>query len=271
MKIVSFNVNSIRARMPSLQYLIETQAPDIIGLQETKVADEMFPVEEVESLGYKVYFHGQKAHHGVAIMSKIEAEKIIKGMPNDTEDMQKRMITAEFKTPDGENLHLINSYFPQGENRSHPEKFPYKQKFYADLLDFLNSEFSQKKRVALMGDFNVALEDIDIGIGETNRQRWLKTGKTCFLPEERQWLQKIMDWGFFDTWREQNPTEDKLFTWFDYRSKGFEDSPKRGLRIDMILATENLQKKLKTTAIDYDTRSLERPSDHCPIIAEFKF
>lgn len=257
--------------MPSLKYLIETQAPDIIGLQETKVADDMFPQAEVEDLGYKVYFHGQKAYHGVAIMSKIEAEKVIKGMPNDTEDMQKRMITADFKAPDGENISIINSYFPQGENRSHLEKFPYKKKYYADLLDFLNAEFSSKKRLALMGDFNIALEDLDIGIGEENRKRWLRTGKTCFLPEEREWLQKVMDWGFIDTWRWQNPTEDKLFTWFDYRSKGFEDTPKRGLRIDMILATKSLIEYLSATDIDYATRSLERPSDHCPIIAEFSF
>lgn len=257
--------------MESLAYLIQTQAPDIIGLQETKVADDIFPIAEVEALGYKVYFHGQKAHHGVAILSKNEAEKIIKGMPNDTEDMQKRMITAEFKMPNGENFSLINSYFPQGENRSHATKFPYKEKYYADLLDFLNTEFSNKKPMALMGDFNIALQDIDIGIGEDNRKRWLKTGKTCFLPEEREWLQKIMDWGFLDTWRLQNPQENSLYTWFDYRSKGFDDTPKRGLRIDMILATPALVENLTATSIDYATRSLERPSDHCPIIAEFSF
>lgn len=269
MKILSFNVNGIRARIESIKKVVELHDPDVIGLQETKVADESFPVEQIETLGYKVFYHGQKMNHGVAIMSKKEPKTLIKGMPTDTADMQKRLISAEFEGKNGQRVWIVNSYFPQGENRSHAVKFPYKEKYYADLYNFLQSKISTNSNLILMGDFNVAPKDMDIGIGEANAQRWLKTGKTCFLPEERQWFEKLVSLGLFDTWREQNPNEAKIFTWFDYRSKGFEDEPKRGLRIDFILATKNLLEHLTKTSIDYETRSLERPSDHCPVLAEF--
>ncbi|HEY9050291.1 MAG TPA: exodeoxyribonuclease III, partial [Gammaproteobacteria bacterium] len=121
----------------------------------------------------------------------------------------------------------------------------------------------------LMGDMNVAPLDNDVGIGEANAKRWLKTGKCSFLPEEREWLQKITDWGLHDTFRKLNPDINDRFSWFDYRSRGFEADPKRGLRIDLILASAPLIPVCNDAGIDYDIRAMEKPSDHCPIWASF--
>jgi len=120
-----------------------------------------------------------------------------------------------------------------------------------------------------MGDMHIAQQDCDIGIGEENRKRWLRTGKCSFLPEERVWLNELLGWGFKDTFRERTPEDAGIYSWFDYRSKGFEDNPRRGLRIDLILATEALQQRCVDTGIDYEIRGMERPSDHCPIWAGF--
>ncbi len=268
MKAISFNVNSIRTRMHQLQALITKHQPDFIGLQETKVTDGDFPREEIESLGYEVEFFGQKTHYGVAIMSRYPFKRVIKGFPGDADDVQRRFIGGQFDTPLGE-VTLLNGYFPQGESRDHPVKFPNKEKFYADLQSFLGKEFSTTQQLILMGDMNISHQDIDIGIGEVNRKRWLKTGKCSFLPEEREWLNRLLSWGLHDSFRKLNPDENNLFSWFDYRSAGFEDNPRRGLRIDLILTTESLLSKCKDTGIDYEIRGMDRPSDHCPVWAEF--
>jgi exodeoxyribonuclease-3 len=115
---------------------------------------------------------------------------------------------------------------------------------------------------------NVAPLDADIGIGEDNAKRWLRTGKCSFLPEERDWLQSIMDWGLIDAYRVVHPDVTDRFSWFDYRSRGFEREPKRGLRIDLILITEPLRARLRDAGIDYDIRGLAKPSDHCPVWIE---
>ncbi|MBQ0813009.1 MAG: endonuclease/exonuclease/phosphatase family protein, partial [Marinobacter sp.] len=133
MMFVSFNVNSIRTRLHQLEALIESHNPDFIGLQETKVRDEEFPVEAIRELGYHVHFHGQKTHYGVALLSRIEPDQVVKGYPGDAEEAQCRLITGQF-TVNGQKLTVINGYFPQGESRSHPIKFPAKEKFYADLM-----------------------------------------------------------------------------------------------------------------------------------------
>lgn len=268
MKAVSFNVNSIRARMHQLVAVIEKHQPDFIGLQETKVINSDFPLAEIQALGYHVEFSGQKTHYGVAILSKHPFKKVYKGFPTDKEDAQCRFIGGQFDTPTGEVI-ILNGYFPQGENRSHPIKFPNKEKFYADLQSFMRNTFSPEQQIIVMGDMNISHQDLDIGIGEANRKRWLKTGKCSFLPEEREWLNQLLSWGLHDSFRCLNPEENNLFSWFDYRSAGFEDNPRRGLRIDLILATESLLKKCISTGIDYDIRGMERPSDHCPVWAEF--
>ncbi len=265
MKLVCFNINGLRARPHQMQAIIDQHQPDVIGLQEIKVADEQFPLEMIEELGYHVEFHGQKGHYGVALVSKHPPLKVIKGFPNDEADAQRRFITGQYQDTNGGVITVMNGYFPQGESRNHETKFPGKTKFYADLQNWLESEFSPNEPLAIMGDFNIAPSDLDIGIGEQNAKRWLRTGKCSFLPEEREWMQRLLDWGLVDSFRQQNPQEDNLFSWFDYRSKGFDDDPKRGLRIDLILASTGLANRIQDTGIDYQIRGMEKPSDHAPI------
>ncbi|WP_440053249.1 exodeoxyribonuclease III [Pseudoalteromonas sp. T1lg65] len=268
MKIISFNINGLRARLHQLQALIEKHQPDVIGLQEIKVHDEAFPVDDVEALGYHVYFHGQKAHYGVALLSKKPAKSIQKGFATDTEESQKRMITGVFCSDSGQEVTIMNGYFPQGDNINHETKFPYKRQFYADLMGHLNDFADPLSNLVVMGDINISPTDLDIGIGEQNRKRWLKTGKCSFQPEEREWLKTLLDWGFKDTFRELTPEATDKYSWFDYRSKGFDDN--RGLRIDVILATQPLMEKCVESDIDYELRGIEKPSDHAPIWATFE-
>ncbi len=266
---VSFNVNSIRQRIHQLQALIDKYQPDIIGLQETKVTDDDFPEKLINDLGYHVYFYGQKTHYGVALLSKEPLANVRKGFSGDTKDSQRRVITGELISPFGQELVVVNGYFPQGESRDHPVKFPNKKKFYSDLTNHLRNNYSPEQHVIVMGDMNVSPEDIDIGIGEDNRKRWLKSGKCSFLPEEREWLSNLLEWGLEDTFRIHHSDESTLFSWFDYRSRGFEREPKRGLRIDFILASKGLADKSQSAGIDYSIRAMEKPSDHCPVWTVF--
>ncbi|QIR05692.1 exodeoxyribonuclease III [Salinivibrio costicola] len=267
MKIISFNINGIRARLHQLQALIEKHQPDVIGLQETKVHDDAFPLADVEAMGYEVHFHGQKAHYGVAMLCKKSPISVQKGFPTDDEDAQRRMIMATFEDENGKPITVLNGYFPQGENRSHETKFPAKRKFYQDLMTYLAGR-DPSEQLVVMGDINISPKDDDIGIGEQNAKRWLRTGKCSFLPEEREWLGTLMDWGFVDTFRALHPNVNDQFSWFDYRSRGFDDN--RGLRIDVILATPDLANQCIDAGIDYELRAIEKPSDHAPIWATFK-
>ncbi len=269
MKLISFNINGIRARIHQLEALVEKHAPDIIGLQEIKVHDSQFPHEELAGLGYHMVHHGQKAHYGVATFSRLEPTEVVKGFPGEDENHQRRMLMTRYQLSDGRFLRILNGYFPQGESRSHPEKFPNKRTFYANLQRWLQEQADPDELLAVMGDMNISPQDSDIGIGEDNRKRWLKAGKCSFLPEEREWLQQVMSWGLVDTFRHAHPEVNDRFSWFDYRSRGFEREPKRGLRIDLILASEPLNRLCAGTGIDYELRAMEKPSDHCPIWAEF--
>ncbi len=268
MKIVSFNINGLRARLPQLQALIDAHQPDIIGLQEIKVHDDAFPRADVEAMGYHVYFHGQKAHYGVALLCKQEPESVNRGFPGDDDEAQRRLISARFVLADGRRLTVMNGYFPQGESRDHPTKFPAKEKFYADLQSLLLEQHQPDEDLVVMGDLNISPEDCDIGIGEANRKRWLRDGKCSFLPEEREWLARLKGWGLIDTFRHLFPETQDRYSWFDYRSKGFDEN--RGLRIDLILATAPLLARLDEAGIDYPLRGVEKPSDHAPIWASFR-
>lgn len=266
MKLVSFNINSLRARIHQLEAVIERLDPDVICLQETKVSDEDFPLDAVSNLGYHVDFHGQKGHYGVATFSRQKPVSVLKGFKTDGADAQRRAITTFYKV-NGKTIGVFNGYFPQGENRAHETKFPAKEKYYKDLnamVDELNCD-----EFVILGDFNISHQDIDIGIGDANRKRWLRTGKCSFLPEEREWLNTLLSKGFYDTFRKHHPEVTDRYSWFDYRSRGFDDDPRRGLRIDLIIATKGLFDKCIASEIDYDIRAMEKPSDHCPIWSEF--
>ncbi|MAA94757.1 MULTISPECIES: exodeoxyribonuclease III [unclassified Arsukibacterium] len=268
MKIISFNINGIRARLHQLQALIDKHQPDIIGLQEIKVHDDEFPMTQVMAMGYHVYHFGQKGHYGVAILSKQAATDMQYGFPGDAEDAQRRMLIGQYLLANGKTLTVLNGYFPQGENRSHPTKFPAKEKFYADLQHYIEQHHRPDDYLSVIGDINISPVDSDIGIGEANAKRWLREGKTSFLPEEREWLQRLKDWGLIDTYRHLYPDDNSQFSWFDYRSKGFNDN--RGLRIDVVMATAPLTECCIESGIDYELRGIERPSDHAPVWSVFK-
>jgi len=235
-KIVSFNVNSLRLRFHQLEALIEKHQPEIIGLQETKVTDEEFPIEIIQDFGYSVEYHGQKTHYGVAIMSQRPFDKVVKGLPGDTEDAHRRLITATTTTESGKPITVINGYFPNGEKREHPTKFPAKEDFYKRLTDWLKKEFKNDQPIAVIGDFNVAPVDEDIGISEKSVKAWLRTGHVSFLPEEREWFASLQAFGLDDTYRVKYPDSKELLSWFDYR-----------------------------------TRAMEKPSDHAPVWSEFDY
>lgn len=265
MRIVSFNINGVRARPHQLEALRDRYDPDVIGLQETKVQDPDFPRQMIEDLGYHVSFYGQKSHYGVALLSKQAPLSVRFGLPSDDDSAQRRLVTATYATPGGAELTVINGYFPQGESRHHEIKFPHKQRFYAELQTLLDSEYQSTGNLLVVGDMNIAPLDSDIGIGPDSAKRWLRDGKCSFLPEEREWMQHLQGWGLHDTFRTVHPDVCDLFSWFDYRSKGFEREPRRGLRIDLLLATAALNQKVTDAGIAYDIRGMEKPSDHAPV------
>ena len=263
MKIVSFNVNSVRLRLHQLAAVVDKHQPEFIGLQETKVQDHDFPLEEMEALGYHTLYMGQKTHYGVALLSTLPCSEAQYGFPDDDQDAQKRFIGGRYQFGD-QAWYVYNGYFPQGEARDHEVKFPAKQRFYEDLIRFVNQRHTPDQRVIIMGDYNIAPQDNDIGIGVDNAKRWLKTGKTSFLPEEREWFNTLCEFGLHDGFRLVHPQEDNLFSWFDYRSRGFEREPRRGLRIDHLLVSDCLKTAVSDAGIDYDVRSMPKPSDHAP-------
>ena len=268
-RFVSFNINGIRARQHQLEAVRDVIDPDVMGLQETKVHDEQFPLSDVEGLGYHVEYFGQKAHYGVALLSKTALIFVQKGFPSDDDEAQKRFIHARYVFGERE-VDVLNGYFPQGESADHPTKFPMKRAYYADLMAYIDTLKAEGRSLIIMGDMNISPQDIDIGIGEANAKRWLKNNKCSFLPEERAWYDALMSRDLTDTYRLHYPTSTELFSWFDYRSRGFNDEPKRGLRIDHILCSQDLVDNCVDAGISYPLRAMEKPSDHAPIWSAFK-
>jgi len=267
-RFVSFNINGIRARQHQLEAVREVIDPDVMGLQETKVHDDQFPLSDIEGLGYHVEYFGQKGHYGVALLSKAAPVFVQKGFPGEDEEAQKRFIHARYEF-EGREVDVLNGYFPQGESQDHPTKFPMKRAYYANLMAYIDTLKAEGRSIIVMGDMNIAPEDIDIGIGEVNAKRWLKNRKTSFLPEEREWYSALMSRELTDTYRLHYPESTELYSWFDYRSRGFNDEPKRGLRIDHILCTSDLIDKCIDAGISYELRAMEKPSDHAPIWSAF--
>lgn len=265
MRIISFNINGIRARLHQLEALRAAQDPDILCLQEIKVHDDVYPHADVASAtGLSSVTWGQKGHYGVATLSRSAPQSVIRGFPDDEDDAHRRMLISRHALADGNTLTVLNGYFPQGESIHHETKWPAKRRFYADLLNWLETNVTPDDPIIILGDFNIAPVDEDLGIGDKNVQRWLREGKSAFQPEERGWFEKLRAWGLTDSYRHLYPDSNDRFSWFDYRSKGFEDSPKRGLRIDHLLVSQPLVPLIRGAGIDYDIRGLERPSDHAP-------
>lgn len=265
---VSFNVNSLRVRMHQIRAVVEKYSPTVIGIQETKVVDDDFPIKELEELGYYSYYSGQPTHYGVALLSKIPLENVVTDLEGSHQREQRRFIAGDLILQ-AENrdhrIHVINTYFPQGESRKHPTKYDNKLAFYDAVTAYITAVKSQSA-VALLGDLNVAPEDRDVQLSESGRKRWIKQEACSFLPEEREKFNALLSLGLSDPYLTVNQDDTHRASWFDYRNRGFTRDPKSGLRIDFVLLSEGLDKCATSANIDYDIRAMEKPSDHCPVV-----
>ncbi|MBN2313682.1 MAG: exodeoxyribonuclease III [Sedimentisphaerales bacterium] len=254
MKIASFNVNSLRARLPIvIQWLTKSQV-DVLCVQETKVQDADFPTEPFDEIGYSYAFRGQKSYNGVAILSKHPIEHVEYGLPDEPKD-ESRLIQAEIA-----GLTIVNTYVPQGHSPD-SEKFQYKLHWFGRLLDYFQRNFLPDDAVVWVGDLNIAPTPIDVYDPKT------LLGHVCFHPAVHEALSQVMAWGFVDVFRKHcdRPGE---YTFFDYRMPNA-FGRNLGWRLDHIMATKPLAAKSTSCTIDKDLRRAERPSDHVPIIAEF--
>jgi exodeoxyribonuclease-3 len=253
MKVVSFNVNSLRTRLPIvLQWLTEHQ-PDVFAVQETKVQDVDFPTDAFDETGYQYVFKGQKSYNGVAIFSKSEITNVEFGFDDEPKD-EARLIKAKIK-----GIVIVNTYVPQGY-MPESEKFEYKLNWFKRLRAFFDKNFKPAKPVLWVGDFNVAPEPIDV------YDPVALSGHVCFHPDAHKVLNAVMQWGFVDVFR-MHCREAGQYTFWDYRLNSFKRN--LGWRLDHIMATQPLAKKSTACYIDKKPRLAERPSDHTPIVAEF--
>ena len=254
MKIATFNANSIRARMPILLNWLEKEQPDVLCLQETKVQDKDFPAKPFEEAGYGVAFRGQKSYNGVAFISRRLPDEIRMNLYGGAEE-EARFISARI-----ERIPVINVYVPQGFAPG-TEKFEYKLRWLRDLLSHVQENYGPDQPLLLAGDFNVALEEIDVFDPEGLR------GGVGFHPEEQAILREFLDWGLVDVFRKHQP-EGGHYTFWDYRIPNALKR-KMGWRIDYILATRPLAEKSALSWIDTESRLLKKPSDHTFLVAEF--
>ena len=254
MKIVSWNVNSIRARGERLLAMLERHKPDVVCLQELKVTNDLFPAEALLAAGYQVAAHGQKAYNGVAILAKTPMSDIARDLDDGVDDTQARLIAA---TVDG--VRIITVYVPNGD-RVGSDKYSYKVAWLKRLRQHLQRRYTPQQPLIICGDFNIAPRLCDV----EKPEQWEST--VLFHPEMRQNLQEITSWGLIDIFAKHHP-DGKSYSWWDYRMLGF---PKNnGLRIDLIYGTDVMACRSTAASIDRDERRGLSPSDHAPVMAEF--
>lgn len=254
MKLASWNVNSLKVRLPHvLDWLAEHQ-PDILGIQETKTIDDNFPIEDIEAAGYKVTFAGQKTYNGVAVVSKTGSKDIITDLPG-LDDPQRRVLGCTVG-----DVRFLNLYVPNGSEVG-SEKYEYKLDWLSKLASYVETQLKEHKNLVVVGDFNIAPDDRDVHDPEAWHEKIL-----CSTPE-REALQKLIDLGLSDTFRLFQQDE-KIYSWWDYRAAGFRRN--LGLRIDLVLSSPAMTKRCTASYVDKEPRKLERPSDHAPAVAEFK-
>jgi len=252
-KIASWNVNSLRVRLPQVLEWLQREQPDVLGLQETKVTDDLFPAAALHEAGYQVVFAGQKTYNGVALLSKKALTDVVTTISHINPE-EKRVIGGSLG-----GLRIWNIYVPNGESVT-SEKYPYKLAWLDHLKKFLEQELKEHPQLLVMGDFNIAPEAQDVH----NPQRW--EGQVLFSEPERARLHALLDLGLSDSFR-LHPQAEKSFSWWDYRLNAFQRN--MGLRIDLLLSSKALAAKCKSSTIDKAARGAERPSDHAPVIAEF--
>jgi len=254
LKIASWNVNSLNVRLPHVLAWCDVAGPDILALQETKLTDDRFPVEQLQSAGYHSVFSGQKTYNGVAILSREPATDIITDVDG-LDDPQRRILAASIA-----GLRVIDLYVVNGSEVG-SEKYAYKMHWLEKVTTFIAAEMQRYEKVIVLGDFNIAPDDRDVHDPEA----W--QGKILCSEPEREALQQILNLGLSDTFR-QFDQEEKTWSWWDYRMAAFRRN--MGLRIDLVLASGALAKVCSAAYVDKEPRRQERPSDHAPVIAEFR-
>jgi exodeoxyribonuclease-3 len=254
MKIATWNVNSIRARRQHVVDWLDAAQPDVLCLQELKVADEDFPHDEIVECGYEAAVFGQKTYNGVAIVSRHALSNVVRGIDDAEDDAQARLISA-----DVEGVTVLSAYFPNGGEVG-SDKFDYKLRWMARLRKALDSRFDPgTDQVALCGDFNVAPFDDDIG----RPKEWRSSVLAC--DAVRDALEDVAAFGLRDVVRPFHPTGG-VFSWWDYRGRGFERG--NGLRIDHVYATRKLAQRTIGAVVDREQRAQKSPSDHAPVLVE---
>ena len=253
MRIATWNVNSLRVRLPQLTQWLQANPVDAIGLQELKQTDEDFPAAEIASLGLHAAWYGQKTYNGVAIVAREPVEDVAYGIPG-FDDPQRRVIAA---TVGG--VRLINVYVPNGQAVG-SDKYAYKLDWLGRLTDYVTSQLALHPRLAIVGDYNIAPEDRDVH----DPAKW--EGSVHVSAAERAALQELLKAGLVDTFRlfEQQPD---AYSWWDYRMGAFRRN--HGLRIDLVLASRELASSCIGCHVDRTPRTWERPSDHAPVLATF--
>lgn len=253
-KIATWNVNSLRVRLPQLSDWLKQQTPDIVCLQETRIIDDDFPATACRDLHYHVIFNGQKTYNGVAILSRMEPANVEKDMPG-FDDAQKRVIAASYG-----DVRVINVYVPNG-GAVGSDKYFYKLDWLKQFADYVREQLHSYPKLIVAGDFNVAPEDRDV----YDPTAW--AGAVLASEPEREGFRRLLSLGLGDAFRklEAGPGH---YSWWDYRIGAFRRN--LGLRIDHILASPSLLEACDACYIDSAPRGLDRPSDHAPVIAEFK-
>jgi exodeoxyribonuclease III len=252
LKLATWNVHSIKIRLPQLLQWLAQDQPDVVCLQETKIDDDNFPVSDIEAAGYRACYSGQKAYNGVAILTRQGAVEICRGIPG-FEDEQKRVLSANV---DG--VQVICAYVPNGQTVD-SDKYRYKLAWLAAFRDWLAQALQANPKLAVLGDFNVAPEDRDVH----DPRLW--EGSVLFSKPERAAFQALLDTGLKDSFRLFEQPE-RSFSWWDYRMNAFKRN--RGLRIDHILLSDALAPSAGASRIAQQVRALERPSDHAPVVTE---
>lgn len=253
MKLATWNVNSIRARLTHVLDWLAQHRPDVLCLQETKCVDEAFPFEPFRDAGYHVVHVGQRGYNGVATITRAPASEVIKAPPG-LDGEQKRVLAVSTA-----GVRVVNVYVPNGERVGSP-KYAFKLTWLETLRAWLGSELGAHALVAVVGDFNVAPEDRDVH----DPRLW--RNQVLFSEPERAALHRLMDAGLVDVFRrfEQPPGS---YSWWDYRQGAFRRN--LGLRIDLVLCSAALAERCRACTIDKAPRGRERPSDHAPVVAEF--
>lgn len=260
MKIATWNINGVRARIDVLVAWLKESEPDIVCLQEIKTVDEGFPKADIEALGYHVETHGQKGFNGVAILSKLKPDEINRGLPGDDSDEQSRFMEAVFSVAGGV-VRVCSIYLPNG-NPVATEKFPYKLSWMERLRDYAEGRLELEEPLILAGDYNVIAEPHDCW----DVKVWQEDA--LFQPATRQAFRRLENLGFIDAVRSTSD-EVPLYTFWDYQAGCW---PKNfGIRIDHLMLSPEAADRLLSTNIEKHVRAWEKPSDHVPVAAEFSF